>query len=60
MHNEANKNQETSELEKQLHEQYTIINNSNVSGFVAFMTAILALLGAFGYTFTFSSNHCVS
>lgn len=44
------------ELESQLHEQYAINNNANVSSFVSFVVALLALFGFFGYSFVFSSN----
>lgn len=37
------------ELNLQLHEQYAINNNEGVKSFIAFLTAILALFGAFGY-----------
>lgn len=43
-------------LESQLHEQYAINNNANVSSFVSFVVALLALFGFFGYSFVYSSN----
>ena len=43
------------ELEKQLHEQYAINNNANVSSFVSFLTALFVLFGFFGYTFVYTS-----
>jgi hypothetical protein len=39
------------ELERQLHEQYAINNNSNLSSIIALMTALLAIFGVYGYVF---------
>ena len=39
------------ELEKQLHEQYAINNNSNLSSIIALMTALLIIFGVYGYVF---------
>ena len=44
------------ELEKQLHEQYAINNNSKVSSFVSFIVALFALFGFYGYIFAHSGN----
>ena len=43
------------ELEKQLHEQYAINNNANVGSFIAFVVAVFALFGFYGYVFVHSS-----
>ncbi len=39
------------ELERQLHEQYAINNNSNLSSIIALMTTLLAVFGVYGYVF---------
>jgi len=42
------------ELNRQLHEQYAINNNSNLGSIIALMTAMLGVLGVFGYIFIYS------
>ena len=45
-------------LEQQLHEQYAINNNEGIRSFVAFIAAIIALFGAFGYVFVNTEPQC--
>ncbi len=45
-------------LEQQLHEQYAINNNEGIKSFVAFIAAIIALFGAFGYVFVNTEPQC--
>ncbi|MBR5849839.1 MAG: hypothetical protein IKZ12_02085, partial [Alistipes sp.] len=47
------------QFELQLHEQYAINNNEGVKSFIAFLTAILALFGSFGYIFI-NTNYRIS
>lgn len=44
------------EMELQLHEQYAINNNAYVSCTLAFIGSVMAVLGAFGYVYLFSSQ----
>ena len=44
------------EMELQLHEQYAVNNNAYVSSTVAFICGVMAVLGAFGYVYLFSSQ----
>lgn len=44
------------EMELQLHEQYAINNNSNLSSIIALLVSMLISLGAYGYVFLYSSN----
>lgn len=39
------------ELEKQLHEQYAINNNANLSSVIALLVSLFAAIGAYGYVF---------
>ena len=43
------------ELERQLHEQYAINNNSNLSSIVTLFVALIAVFGGYGYIFIHSS-----
>lgn len=43
------------ELESQLHEQYAINNNSNLSSVVTLFVALIAVFGGYGYVFIHSS-----
>lgn len=43
------------ELESQLHEQYAINNNSNLSSIITLFVTMLAVLGAYGHIFIHSS-----
>jgi magnesium-transporting ATPase (P-type) len=43
------------ELEKQLHEQYAINNNANVTSIVALITTRLGVVGVYGYVFVHST-----
>lgn len=43
------------ELAKQLHEQYAINNNSNLSSVVTLFVALIAVFGGYGYIFIHSS-----
>lgn len=54
-----NKNKEKmqEQIEMHLHEQYAINNNEGVKSFITFLTAILALFGAFGYVFINTNYH---
>lgn len=42
------------DLEKQLHEQYVINNNSKLGSLVTFLTALVGIFACYGYVFTFS------
>ena len=44
------------EMELQLHEQYAVNNNAYVSSAMAFICGVMAVLGAFGYVYLFSSQ----
>ncbi len=44
------------EMELQLHEQYASNNNAYVSSTLAFIVGVMAVLGAFGYVYLFSSQ----
>ncbi len=48
--------EDQSSLEQQLHEQYAINNNTSITNFISFLTAIFALFGSFGYVFVHSTN----
>ena len=39
------------ELEKQIHEQYAINNNANLSSIIALLLGLFAAIGAYGYVF---------
>lgn len=43
------------ELEKQLHEQYAINNNSNLASIIAILTALIGIFAVYGYVFIHSS-----
>lgn len=43
------------QMELQLHEQYAINNNSNLSSIIALFVAMLAVIGAYGYVYLHSS-----
>jgi hypothetical protein len=45
------------ELEKQLHEQYAINNNANLSSVIALLVSLFAAIGAYGYVFIHTSNY---
>lgn len=47
-------------LEKQLHEQYAINNNSNLSSIIALITTFLIVLGTYGYVFVNTSIELAS
>ena len=44
------------ELEMQLHEQYAINNNSNMSSMIALFVGLFAAIGAYGYVFIHTKN----
>jgi hypothetical protein len=39
------------EIECHLHEQFAINNNANTTSFIAFLTALIAVFGGYGYVF---------
>lgn len=43
------------ELEKQLHEQYAINNNSNLGSIIAILTTLVSVIGVYGYIFVHST-----
>ncbi len=45
------------ELNRQLHEQYAINNNSNLGSIIALMTAMLGVLGVNGYIFIYLGSN---
>ena len=48
------------ELEKQLHEQYAINNNANLSSIIALMVGLFTAIGAYGHVFIHTeANSCV-
>lgn len=42
-------------MEEQLHEQYAINNNANLSSIVALVVALIAVIGCYGYVFVHST-----
>lgn len=46
-----------SEMEKQLHEQYSINNNANTGSIVTLFVAMLASVGAYGYVYLHTKMH---
>jgi len=42
-------------LEKQLHEQYAINNNANITSIIALITTLLGVIGVYGYIFVHSN-----
>ena len=46
-------------LEQQLHEQYAINNNANMSSFVSIMVALITAIGAFGYVLIQTQLPCL-
>lgn len=47
----SNSNDKHFELEKHLHEQYAINNNSNLGSIITLITTLLGVIGVFGYMF---------
>lgn len=43
-------------LELQLHEQYAVNNNANLGSMVTLIVGVIAVLGAFGYVYLYSSQ----
>lgn len=44
------------DIEKQLHEQYAINNNSNLSSVITLLVAMFAVFGAYGYVYLHSNS----
>lgn len=57
MRNNSTDKEMQQELESQLHEQYAINNNSNLSSIITLFAALIAVFGGYGYIFIHSSLH---
>lgn len=57
-HKEYTNKEMQQQMELQLHEQYAINNNANVSSIAALFVTMLASVGAYGYVFLHSVNEC--
>ncbi len=47
--------EKTIELENQLHEQYAINNNANVSSFISFLVSVITIFIGYGYVFAYNT-----